>query len=161
MLKIEEYVLAPTALRGLAVSVNGPLVAGRGNRAIDELWGNLDVVLRRAGHSPVRRYGLLRVAPSGDLTYVAAVADAPELPPDLEPFTLEGGYYLCAEHRGSLEGLGTSMSWLYDEYLSDAPYVTTDGWFIELYDPRFDAYSPTSIMTFGRPVKRLARAGNE
>jgi predicted transcriptional regulator YdeE len=157
MLKIEEYVLPNLALRGLSLTISEGTPAVLVDESIAALWRTLDESLMGSGLRPSRRFGLSTSHRRDALFYIAAIEEVPGLPVDLAPFSFEGGYYLCAEHPGSLGGLRSSMDWFYDRYLPSAPYDSREGYFVELFDPRFSPDAESSILTFGRPVRRLTR----
>jgi len=124
------------------------------------------------------RYGLLRALPDGKVEYLACVRasdvaseDMEALPDgkveylacvwasdvaseDMELVTVEGGYFIGAEHVGDVATLGESVRWFYDEYLPTSGYVRRNEWHVEIFDPRFDPADPESILTFGVFVER-------
>ncbi len=154
MLKLEEYFLPTMTLRGRRVVATAAEMANVAEDApAASLWRAVLALTSLNPRTSVR-YGLLRALPDGKVEYLACVRASDVASEDMELVTVEGGYFIGAEHVGDVATLGESVRWFYDEYLPTSGYVRRNEWHVEIFDPRFDPADPESILTFGVFVER-------
>ncbi len=154
MLKLEEYFLPTMTLRGRRVVATAAEMANVAEDApAASLWRAVLALTSLNPRTSVR-YGLLRALPDGKVEYLACVWASDVASEDMELVTVEGGYFIGAEHVGDVATLGESVRWFYDEYLPTSGYVRRNEWHVEIFDPRFDPADPESILTFGVFVER-------
>ena len=154
MLKLEEYFLPTMTLRGRRVVATAAEMANVAEDApAASLWRAVLALTSLNPRTSVR-YGLLRALPDGKVEYLACVWASDVASEDMELVTVEGGYFIGAEHVGDVATLGESVRWFYDEYLPTSGYVRRNEWHVEIFDPRFDPDDPESILTFGVFVER-------
>ena len=154
MLKLEEYFLPTMTLRGRRVVATAAEMANVAEDApAASLWRAVLALTSLNPRTSVR-YGLLRALPDGKVEYLACVWASDVASEDMELVTVEGGYFIGAEHVGDVATLGESVRWFYEEYLPTSGYVRRNEWHVEIFDPRFDPADPESILTFGVFVER-------
>ena len=154
MLKLEEYFLPTMTLRGRRVVATAAEISNVAEDApAASLWRAVLALTSLNPRTSVR-YGLLRALPDGKVEYLACVRASDVASEDMELVTVEGGYFIGAEHVGDVATLGESVRWFYDEYLPTSGYVRRNEWHVEIFDPRFDPADPESILTFGVFVER-------
>jgi len=154
MLKLEEYFLPTMTLRGRRVVATAAEMANVAEDApAASLWRAVLALTSLNPRTSVR-YGLLRALPDGKVEYLACVRASDVASEDMELVTVEGGYFIGAEHVGDVATLSESVRWFYEEYLPTSGYVRRNEWHVEIFDPRFDPADPESILTFGVFVER-------
>jgi len=154
MLKLEEYFLPTMTLRGRRVVATAAEMANVAEDApAASLWRAVLALTSLNPRTSVR-YGLLRALPDGKVEYLACVWASDVASEDMELVTVEGGYFIGAEHVGDVATLSESVRWFYEEYLPTSGYVRRNEWHVEIFDPRFDPADPESILTFGVFVER-------
>ena len=154
MLKLEEYFLPTMTLRGRRVVATAAEMANVAEDApAASLWRAVLALTSLNPRTSVR-YGLLRALPDGEVEYLACVRASDVASEDIELVTVEGGYFIGAEHVGDVATLSESVRWFYDEFLPTSGYVRRNEWHVEIFDPRFDPADTESILTFGVFVER-------
>jgi len=154
MLKLEEYFLPTMTLRGRRVVATAAEMANVAEDAPGASLWRAVLALTSLNPRTSVRYGLLRALPDGKVEYLACVRASDVASEDMELVTVEGGYFIGAEHVGDVATLSESARWFYDEYLPTSGYVRRNEWHVEIFDPRFDPADPESILTFGVFVER-------
>lgn len=95
-----------------------------------------------------------------ELFYLAAVEVVPgtKPPPGMVIWPSAGGTYAKFVHRGRIQGIGTTMRFIHEEWLPGSGYALAPGPDIERYDRRFDPASDASHLEIFIPVTQTPGA---
>lgn len=134
-------------------------------KVIPKLWRTFN--FRVAETKPVEPgivYGLCACdSPLGEkpnrpdeIFYLAAVEVAPgtKPPTGMVLWPSAGGTHAKFIHRGRIEGIGATMRFIHQTWMSDSGYVRASGPDIERYDHRFDPQSDDSHLEIFIPVRK-------
>jgi len=154
MVKIEEYSLSRTTLRGRRERLRNPVSDPVGVwQQVADLWDQV-IALTAIDPTTSLRYGVLLTDGFGGVEYFAGVPDAPHLDTSLDELPFDGGLYLFGEHVGGAQTLKDSAHWFYESYLPTAPYDLREGPMVHLLDARFRDGDEACVLSFGSPVER-------
>ena len=123
---------------------------------IPPLWG---AFLPRLGDfsdpAPTICYGVISAQPGDEaLSYLACAASAGPAPLDMEVLTVPGGTYATFEHRGPIVGLDRTVNYIYAAWLPNSGWRHTYGPDLEIYDDRYEASSPHSVIQYAIPIAK-------
>ena len=146
------------------------------SQGIRRLWDRwLDTLLSEAGDRSARTYGIAEPCPGAEgraIRYFAGVemrsgegACPDEAAPSaagLVPYVIPEGEYLRALHRGPASRLNETYLYLYGAWLPRAGRVPGAAMDFDVYDERYDAADPESVLsevTFRIPVAPAGSVG--
>jgi AraC family transcriptional regulator len=151
-----EYDLVPTTVVGVSGVFIGAMAPDTdAQTVIPQLWHQLEVIAGDKFYGAKWSVGVMSDADDGRLHYVAAMrlSDNDGQHDGMDVVELPGGKYAACEHVGSLDSLGATTGWFYDEFLPSSAWSVRDGYHLEVYDERFDPDSPDSVVLICVPVQ--------
>jgi predicted transcriptional regulator YdeE len=158
---VENRDLPAMTLIGLARPFLGLMSpTPNGHDVIPGVWGELFDALDEADEFEFGwAVGMMSDEPGsgvgGQMNYFAGLVidEAPEYHPGLTQTQVAAGKYAICEHIGSLDELGETTRWFYEEYLPSSGVVMRDANHLEVYDERFDPESDHSVVMICVPIE--------
>jgi predicted transcriptional regulator YdeE/DNA-binding transcriptional MerR regulator len=156
-----EIKMEPKIMTRPGFLVAGTLYQGKNeNQEIKDMWEHeFNPRMDEVNSVTANTYGICLVTdglPDGEFQYIAGmeVASEDDVPPGMVVTRVPEQQYAVFAHRGSLETLSDTFSYIYQSWLPSSGYRRANTPDFEMYDEEFKAFEADSVLYLYVPIEK-------
>jgi AraC family transcriptional regulator len=156
-----EIKMEPKIMMRPGFLVAGTLYQGKNeNQEIKDMWEHeFNPRMDEVKSVTANTYGICLVTdglPDGEFQYIAGmeVASEDDVPPGMVVTSVPEQQYAVFAHRGSLETLSDTFSYIYQSWLPSSGYQRANTPDFEMYDEEFKAFEADSVLYLYVPIEK-------